>query len=362
MANTVPAATPAPDIGLLIAGGGLDAAAVAELFAASNFGAAYNGSGTPRVSQSWARRGNTTPAPFWSYATAAANRLCRWRIPDTRGVTQVKCYAWGSSTGGGGLIEWRSTVAGAVTGTQALPTTPGLIGPFALTIDASGGFEEIVLWADATGGALSVDSVLVVVPPEASPLAAGLTAGALVPFDSSEFGVDLPLGVDSGRAMRANLALLRAVPHVYWQWSGLADTDLGSTGKFMRSVPHIIPVPVWLDTDREGWDLSVHVYATSLAGASEVRVHAMLPTGDPIRSLTLAVGAAAADGWYSGTLRLPGDHRVLHRLAHGLQTVMLGIMPAPTAAGSVARFARLTGIEERHLTTARVRAVSVWGA
>jgi hypothetical protein len=74
----------------------------------------------------------------------------------------------------------------------------------------------------------------------------------------------------------------------------------------------------------------------------------------------LEVAGGAADAWYTGTLRL-ARRRVVRRLAPGLRTVLLSIIPEPTAAGADERFARITGYTRRDMTTARVRSVSVWG-
>lgn len=361
MANTVPASVPLPDAGHLLAGNGIASATIDPLFRASNWAEAYQGSGTPRIVNSWPLRGTSTA--IWTFTPAAsANLVCRWRIPDTRGATSVNCYVYGSSVGGTGEFEFRSTVGGGVTGVQALPTPAALVGPFALTIDASGGFEEVKLYCGPNGGALTVQAVMVTVPPASSPLGTGVGVDGCTAFDASEFGVDLPLGVDQGRQLRTNLVALRAVPHVYWQWSGLADGSLGALGKFMRACPHLMPCPVWLDTDNESWNISVHAYATSDAGSDTyVRIHAMELNGDPIRTLELTVPAAAADAWYTGTIRLPLGSRVLRRLARGVDTILLGVLPIPTAAGAMARYSRITGIEERHMTTAGVRALSAWG-
>ncbi len=361
MANTVPASLPTPDTGLLLAGNGISSATIDPLFRANNWAQAYQGSGTPRIVNSWPLRGTSTA--IWTFTPAgAATLVCRWRIPDTRGATSVNCYVYGSSAGGTGEFEFRSTVGGGVTGVQTLPTTAALVGPFALTIDASGGFEEVKLYCGPNGGVLTVQAVMVTVPPASSPLGTGVGVDGCTALDVNEFGVDLPLGADQGRQLRANLVALRSVPHVYWQWSGLADGSLGADGKYMRACPHLMPCPVWLDTDRESWELDVHAYATSDAGADTyVRVHAMELNGDPIRTLELTVPAAAADGWYTGTLRLPLGSSVVRRAKRVRDTILLGIMPIPTAVGAMARFSRLTGIEERHMTTAAVRAVSAWG-
>jgi hypothetical protein len=342
-----------------MAGGSLASAAVAPLFNGMNWAQAYAGTGTPRILQSWPRRGNTVKDPIWTYTAGVDARVCRWRIPDTRGATALQCYAWGSSVGGGGTIEWRSTVEGAVTGMQALPAAAGLIGPFALTIDASGGYEEVCLWANGGGGAVAVDAVMCRILPVSSPLAAAPASG-VVPYDEDEYDPDEPLSADSGRTLIAGIETVRAVPHVYWQWSGVIGTTMAHEGKYMRSTPHVMPCPVWIDTDREEWDLDVHVFATSLVGDSEIRVHVAAPWDGVIRTLTLEVAGGAADAWYTGTLRL-ARRRVVRRLAPGLRTVLLSIIPEPTAAGADERFARITGYTRRDMTTARVRSVSVWG-
>lgn len=362
MANTIPASLPLPDVGNLLAGNGIASATIDPLFRANNWAQAYQGSGTPRIVNSWPLRGTTA---IWTFTPAGvATAVCRWRIPDTRGATSVNCYVYGSSVGGTGEIEFRADPAhGGVTGVQTLPAVAALVGPFPLTIDASGGFETIHLWCGPNGGAITVHSVMVTAPPASSPLGTGVGVDGCTAFDVSEFGVDLPLGADQGRQVRANLATLRTVPHVYWQWSGLEAGSLGTAGKYMRACPHMMICPVWVDTDRNAWNISVHVYAASAVADTYVRVHALMPNGDPIRTLQLTVTGGAADAWYTGTIRLPRHNRVarLARNGNGPETICLAIQPTPTATGSIERWSRLTGVEERTLTTAAVRAVSAWG-
>ena len=127
MANTVPGAEPAPDIGDLLAGSPMDTIPIAELAAAINWAIAYQGTGTPRIAQTYARRGNTVKTGVLVYTANAAQQVAQWRIPDTRGATEVLCYVHGSSVGGLGTFEFRSVTGGGVTGAQTLPAVADLV-------------------------------------------------------------------------------------------------------------------------------------------------------------------------------------------------------------------------------------------
>ena len=85
MAHGVPGTVSAPDVGLLISGRDLTASALAPLGSCANYAAAHVGSGTPRIAQTWARRGNTTKAPLWT--VTGDHAVASWSVPGTRGAT-----------------------------------------------------------------------------------------------------------------------------------------------------------------------------------------------------------------------------------------------------------------------------------
>lgn len=369
MANTVPASRTPPDVGLVLAGNALASRAYAPLARASNFVQAHTGSGTPRASQAFARRGSGGGTGVLRYTTASASPVAGWWVPDTRGATSVDCYIIGSSVGGGGTCEFRSTVEGGVTGLSALPAAVGLVGPLSLDIDASGGVEEVKLWLDATGGNITVDSVLIIVPPQSSPLGAGTGADGCVAFDVDELGADQPLSSDTVRQMRASAATLREVPHVFWNWSGLTGTLAGTDAPYMHAEAHIMPVVVWPDTDRD--QLAVTIKAKVLRSASDthVRVHATVgPRVDDIVSTCeiLVAGGAGTLVDVSGTMVLP-KRRFMSKLAPGLPSCALMVWPEMQWPGNSDTlsaadwWAQHTGGSPDMLTTARVNRLTVWG-
>lgn len=362
MANTVPATVPKPDVGNLMAGSAMSAVEIAKLAAAVNWAMANNGTGTPRIVQSWPARGNTTQTGALVYTTNAANPVCYWTIPDTRGATSVLCYVYGFSVGAAGTVEFRSTTGGGVTGAQVIPAAAGLIGPFALSIDASGGDEETVMWLDGTGD-VTISAIMVMVEPLPDPLPAGTDSIGCVATDPAEYASQEALAADQGAQIRAAILALRTIPHVYWQWSG-CDSLPDAQAVYMRATPHMMLASVWVDTAREEWDLQVRVRATNLGGGDTlVRVHATDLAGNPLRTLTLTIASASGTAWASGTMRLPSGRRVLARLARdlaGWESVLLWIHPAPTAVDAVSNL-ELRGVDAEDLSTALIRSVSVWG-
>ena len=122
-----PATRTPPDVGLLLAGNALASRAYAPLARASNFVQAHTGSGT-LASRSRSRAGAQV-RPGCASTSGAASPVAGWWIPATRGATSVDCYIVGSSVGGGGTAEFRSTTGAAVTGLSALPAAVGLVGP-----------------------------------------------------------------------------------------------------------------------------------------------------------------------------------------------------------------------------------------
>lgn len=367
MANTIPASVPKPDVGLLLAGQGLDSAPVKVLFEASNWAQAHNGTGTPRILQSFPRRGSSGTAGVLVYTAAADHVVCRWRIPDTRGATSVDCYAFGSSISGGGKVEFRSVIGGAVTGMQNLPATAGLIGPFSLDVDASGGYDEVQIWANATGGTVTCDSVLVSVPPLSSPIAAGIDSIGQVAFDAGEHAVDEPLAADAGETLRADLEANREIPHVYMQWSGI-DNVAATEARYMRSIPHSVPAMVWLDTQREGWDIDVHVLAKNTGGADTfVRLHAGMgasPSGYvTASSLEVTIPAGSGEAWHTGTMRLPNRRKYLSRLPSGFDSISIVVWPLMGATGALEEWSRRESMADPELlsTCTQIMAISAMG-
>lgn len=368
MANDVPTSRTPADPGDLMAGQGIRAARVQPLLDASNFITAHIGSGTPRISQTFPRRGSG-PTGVLRYTSGASALVCRWDIPDTRGETSVDCYIVGSSVGGGGTVEFRSLTAGAVTAATAIPSAKGLVGPLALTIDTSSDDEQVGMYLDATGGAIVVDSVLVVVPPKSSPLPAGIDATGCVAFDASELQADEPLSADIAAALRANLAAARDVPHVYWNWSGMASTVAGADAAYMRAIPHCMTAPVWMDADREAWDLDVR--ATALRTGDDQHIRLFAATGPRVEDIVGACEILVASGAsglvrVSGTLRV-SRRRVLTKTPRGVDSILLWMWPEmlwPGVGDIVAAqtwWQRQTGGDPTLLTTAKVTSLAVWG-
>lgn len=368
MANTVPTTRTPTDVGLLLAGNSLASRAYKPLARASNFVQAHTGSGTPRAVQAFARRGSG-PTGVFRYTVSAASPVAGWWVPDTRGATSVDCYIIGSSVGGGGTGNFKSTVAAAATGPSVLPATPGLVGPLALDIDASGGVEEVVLWLDATGGAIVVDSVLILVPPQSSPLDTGTGDDGCVAFDVDELGADQPLSSDTMRQLRSNAETLRQVPHVFWNWSGLTGTAAGTNAPYMHAQAHIMPTVAWPDTDRD--QLEVTIKARVLRSASDTNVRVHVTTGPRVGDIVstcdiLVAGGAATLVNVSGTTTLR-KRRFMANLAPGLQSCALMVWPLMAWPGNAdnldaqAWWAEHTGGSPDLLTTAKVNRLTVWG-
>lgn len=367
MANTVPAALPVPDVGLVLAGQSLDSVPVAVFGQANNWAMAQVGSGTPRISQSYPLRGSSAPGTaIAQYSTNAANNVAEWQIPDTRGATSVNCYLLAMSTTGAAEVEWKSTTAVAATGVQLIGATWALHGPFALTIDATAGFETVTMYLDGNGDTIHLAGVWVGVPPDASPLAAAATSIGCIPIDASELAVDEPLASGTGRQIIDNVSALRDVPHVYWNWSGLEDCTvdgiIGDRGKRMLSVPHVMPCIVWADTDKESWSLTIKVRCQQKGDDRFVAVHACTSVEpDYLRSVTIAVPTGGARAWFSGTLELPTGRRKLQGLPSGWETVYLLIWPEPTATSAAAQWQEREGGEPGMQSTAEIESVSIWG-
>jgi hypothetical protein len=278
-------------------------------------------------------------------------------------ATSVDCYVYAKSTSGVGEVEFVSTTAGAVTGPQVIGATLDLYGPYALTIDASGGYETVSIWLDANGGAHAIDlaAVLVVVPPESSPLAAGELDSGCVAFDAGELAADEPLASAQGRRIIDNATTLRAVPHVYWNWSAFDHFPTDPLPNMMRSVPHVIPCVVWADTEREGWDLTVHVRATASGVDKYVYLHAGLdamPGYDITTAITVTAGTT--EGWVTGTLRVPSRRKLLKSVP-GWETIMLTVYPNPTESDAPKNWKRREGGEDGMLSSAEIHSISVWG-
>lgn len=360
MANAIPASEPAPDIGQLMAGQQLDES-VAELFRASNWAQAYNGTGTPRVMQAFPLRHASTPpgTALVTYTSSTAQQVCEWTIPDTRGATSVDCYVYAKNAAGvAGTAEFRAG-SGGVTAVQALTASWALHGPLALTVDTSGGSDTVQLWLDANGTTISLGAVMVVVPPQAS-LGAGADGAGAIAFDEDEHVADETLGSYAGAQLAANLAAIRDIPHVYVSWSGVENTALGNDGRPMVAWPHIWTVPVWADTARNDWTVTVAVRAKQAASAKVVGVMAVdSATLQPLATAAIDVGVGTSVVWYTHTMTLP-RRRVLRNMPDGWGTVALLVWVEPTATDAVQQVYELEGAVDG-LSTSEIRAVCVWG-
>jgi hypothetical protein len=367
MANDVPAGLGAVSIGGLLSGAPLKASAIASLGQAVNSVAARIGSGTPRICQAWPRSGSSagSESHHFAYNEAASTKLAEWRIPDTRGATAVDCYVYGKSTGGTGTVKFTSVIDGSNTGDISLDGTAKLHGPYSLSIDTSGGYETVRLYADATGGQVFVDSVLVVVPEQTSPLGTGDVGAGMTAIDAGEIAEGESLSADLGRAMRATLVAARTVPHVYVQWSSLkgliepvpAESEAGH----MRQIPHSWPVLRLPDAGRDGVDLTVYARLKGRDGTTHFRLLAgvdALP--GYVATCEIEVAHGAAEAWYTSTIRVP-PFRSLKKLGAGfadIRSARLVVWPCLDAAPQMARYYGLTDAER---TTCSVLSVSVWG-
>lgn len=360
MANAIPASEPAPDVGQLMAGQQLDES-VAELFRASNWAQAYAGSGTPRVMQAFPLRHASTPpgTALVTYTSGAAQQVCEWLIPDTRGATSVDCYVYARNAAGvAGTAEFRAG-SGGVTGAHALTASWALHGPLALTVDTSGGSDTVTLWLDANGTTISIGAVMVCVPPQPS-LAAGADGAGAIAFDEDEHIADETLGSYAGAQLVSNLTAIRNVKHAYVSWSGVENTALGNDGRPMVAWPHIWTVPVWEDTARKDWTVTVNVRAKQAAGATVIGVMAVdSATLQPLATAAIDVGVGAAVAWYSHTMVLP-RRRVLRNMPDGWGSVALLVWVEPHAVDAVEQVYELEGAVDG-LTTAEIRGVCVWG-
>jgi hypothetical protein len=367
MANDVPTGLGAVSIGGLLSGAPLRASAIAPLGQAVNSVAARIGSGTPRICQAWPRSGSSagSEAHHFAYNEADSTKLAEWRIPDTRGASAVDCYVYGKSAGGTGTVKFTSVIDGSNTGDISLDATAKLHGPYSLSIDASGGYETVRLYADATGGQVFVDSVLVVVPEQTSPLGTGDVGAGMTATDAGEIAEGESLSADLGRAMRATLVAARTVPHVYVQWSSLkgliepvpAESEAGH----MRQIPHSWPVLRLPDAGRDGVDLTVYARLKGRDGTTHFRLLAgvdALP--GYVATCEIQVAHGAAEAWYTSTIRVP-PFRSLKKLGAGfsdIRSARLVVWPCIDAAPQMARYYGLTDAER---TTCSVLSVSVWG-
>ena len=367
MANAVTAALPVPDVGLVLAGQSLDSAPATVFGQANNWAMAHVGSGTPRVSQSYPLRGSSAPGTaIAQYSTNALNDVASWRIPDTRGATSVDCYLLAMSTTGAAEVKWTSSTGAASTGLQLIGAAWALHGPFALTVDTTGGYETVTMHLDGNTDTIYLAGVTIVVPPDASPLAAVATPIGCIPIDADELAVDEPLASGTGRQIIDNVSALRDVPHVYWSWSGLEDCTvdgiIGTRGRRMLAVPHVMPCVVWVDTDKESWSLTIHVRCNRIGSATTVVVHACTSVEpDYLRSVTIAIPGGATRDWYTGSLELPTGRRKLQGLPAGWETVYLLIWPEPTATNAAAQWQEREGGEPGMQSTAEIESVSIWG-
>jgi hypothetical protein len=359
VANSFGAAYLAPDIGLLMAGRGLTAAAVAPLGEASNWTAAHIGSGTPRICQTWGKRGNTTQDPQWTVTDD--EDVARWRLVDTRGATEVVAYVWGGSAAGDGEVYLSSSAD--TSDRLELPATPGLVGPISLTVDCESGEEVVHLHVDGNAAEAWVSAITVVVPPLSSPLPTGVLGSGAVGVDASELAAYETLSAAQGRDILAGAVAMRSVPHVYWTWSGVADTSLGADGKVLRSVPHVIPCIVWPDTDRLAWSLTVEVECISDAVEDTDLVVAVCsgPARRVLRTARITVPADSGTAWYSTTIRLRGVVDLAY-LPRGLASCTLLVCPVPSDdPRDGADWQAVTGLPSSVRSTAAVRSVAVWG-
>jgi hypothetical protein len=377
VANTIPASIPVPDEGLLLAGQYLDAAGVLTLGEASNWAMAQAGSGAPRVLQLYPLRSASTQpgTETIAYTTNALKDVAAWRIPDTRGVTSVDCYIYAKSTTGAGEVEWRSSTALAVTGVQLIGAAWALHGPYALTIDATAGWDTITMYLDGNTDTIGFAAVLVQVPPLSGNIAAGITANGCVGIDSGELVSGESMASDTGRQIITNVTAIRTVPHVYWNWSALEDCVDGTTlvahganGMRMAAIPHMIPCVVWLDTTSNSWVLTVHVRATGIAAVTSSVVLHVCTESNPeyVATSTITVGIAAAVAWYTTTIQLPNDLRVIRSVREGsTQSAFLMVWPKPTAVVGLgnadAWISEHNGMLASDFSTASVNSVSVWG-
>ena len=362
--NTIPASVPKPDQGELLAGQGLDSAAVAKLFQANVWAQAYVGTGTPRISQMFPRRGGSGTTGLVVYTSALTQNLCTWRIPDTRGTTSVSCYAYGSSVGGNGKVKFTSSFGAGDTGLQNLPAAAGLIGPFALTIDASGGSEVVRLAAAAlAGGDITLDAVLVVVDPLGSPIGPGADSLGVIAYDEDEYADYESLAADGGGQSVINLTAVRGIPHVYAQWSGV-DNIADATAIKMVSLEHVIPMLVWADTDRESWLMTVYVLTRNTGGGDTTVVVNIGMGSRPDRfetSLTLTSTSGEGSVWHTGTIQLPNLRKYIRGAGPGLESVTMSLWPIPTSANGVEDYIDKYNGSEDELSTAEILSVAVWG-
>ena len=358
MANDIPATEPAPDVGLLMSGQQLDEA-VAVLAQASNWAQAFIGSGTPRVLQVFPLRGSSAPGTaLVTYTSNSMSVVCEWPVPDTRGVTSVDCYIVAKSSTGAGEVEFRSVVEGGITGAQVIGTTLELHGPFALDIDASGGYEKVRMFLDANGDTISLAAALVVVAPEVA-LGAGADGMGCVAFDAAELDANEPLAADTGKQLVANLGPMRHVPHVYYSWSAVANTTLSTDGNRMVAWPHIASVPVWPDTERQEWELTIVARVGPTSGGV-LKIHACQSAEFPTLDATeINVSSSLSEQYVTGTIRLPA-RRILRSMPDGWGSVAVMVWPEPTAADAVDQLYEAIGGGDA-LTDVDIRSLSMWG-
>lgn len=323
MSNVIPAAYVPPNPFHAQPGESIRGAALAKYFAACNWLAATGHSRTV-IEQGW----DSTMFTGVARADNSEAYVTHWRIPPLSNRVTVECYAYCAVMGAARTTE--KVTFKSVIGGDSVDIIPpdsdafAMIGPVSLTIDASGGYEEVELYL--TGGgthAVQVRGVTVKYPELTGDLAAGADADC-IGFDPDEFAADQALSADAMQILIDNIDALIDRHQVYYQWGGI-DEDSGyrdgSTSPIMQPYCHRIiarvnhgsieqdppkTVRVWIEARNDTGDDQVAVIYHGRAFPSRIRQLGVNPI--PTESTVITIPAGSGLDWYSADVRLLESH------------------------------------------------------
>ena len=354
MANTV-AAYPGPDALGLSTGQTLRSSRVNALPVASNWIRAYLGARS-LVSQSFPYVNGAYT--YSDVKGAFTTPSCQWRIPETtRGRTTVDIRVFAGGPAGAELRF--ASVTGGGSKTIAINGAPAWHSD-TLTINAAAGFDTITMESHGAGAvAATVGHVAIAAQVLTSPLAAGLNArDSFTAFDAPEFLADEPLSADAMARLRTNLAAFRDTPQMYCSESSV--DEVAGVSDYFHARPHVWPAPVWLGSERNRWELTVHFRATGDVGETHIILGSGTRYGPTQEGARVTIGAAAAEAWYTATLQLENPQRVLSSMGPGYETTLLYLWPVGTSATRPLP-AALHTVDTRLTTCSKVKSVCAWG-
>lgn len=359
---------PAPDPLLVSAGVALVEAGESPTGEALNWLKAYYGRRDLVVAGFPTLGGGDVPMTGYQATESAtaypASPCAAWAIPPIPGMTSVKVVCEVAAEAAlDGWIEVVSIIGGDTQSTHAVTAGRKTL---TLAVDVSGGYDivEIRLKADSAGKVISLWGVTIQPDVLTSPLASGVAGDGFVGVDAAEMDANEPLSSDLMDTMRTDLGCIRDTPQSYYQYSTWRHDGAG-TAKDVRmpACPHVAVCPVWVGSWRDGYTVTVMVRAQGAAGTD---TYVVVYAGDTYRPrgrqvATITIPAAAAEAWYSTTIRLPQGRRVATGMPPGWDSVFLCVWPDGSAAVP-SDLPRELGVASGDITTTyALLSVSAWG-